>query len=147
MLVVACFAMTSASCRGCEDEEEKEERAREREHYWRVGIRIVGSGRVATFVDAFDCRSDGTVQSGECGPKLVTFKELRPASLQATPADGWTLDRWTSEIREPDGAMTTRKGPMPDGRVYLNGFGYADTGELETVTAIFVRAAPRDGGD
>ena len=30
---------------------------------------------------------------------------------------------------------------MPDGRVYLNGFGYEDTGELETVTAVFKRTA------
>jgi hypothetical protein len=28
---------------------------------------------------------------------------------------------------------------MPDGRFYLNGFGYEDTGELDTVTAVFVR--------
>ena len=30
---------------------------------------------------------------------------------------------------------------MPDGRVYLDGFGYSDTGELETVTAVFVPVA------
>lgn len=33
---------------------------------------------------------------------------------------------------------TAAPGPMPDGRVYLDGFGYRDTGQLETVTAVFV---------
>ena len=38
------------------------------------------------------------------------------------------------------GSKRPRAGPMPDGDVYLDGFGYADTGELETVTAVFTPA-------
>ena len=39
--------------------------------------------------------------------------------------------------------MRRRSGRMPDGRLYMNGFGYEDTGQLETVTAVFV-ATGRD---
>lgn len=142
LLVVAMVLLPAAckSCKSCDENEseEEEERERERDHYWRAQIRIVGKGTVKTFIDAFDCTSDGATQSGECGPKLVKFKELRPATMEATPAPGWRLERWESLIRGPDGATSPRSGPMPDGRVYLNGFGYADTGELETVTAVFV---------
>jgi hypothetical protein len=154
-LLVALLCLTTSaasckSCQSCDDEEEHEEREREREHYWRVAIRITGKGRVKTFIPAFDCRSDGERATGECGPKLVTFKELHPATLEAVADDGWTLGRWSSEIREKDGSVHARQGPMPDGRVYLNGFGYTDTGALETVTAVFVPlldASAADGDD
>ena len=65
--------------------------------------------------------------------------------MRATGAPGWKLDHWESRTRQRDGGMTSRVGPMPDGRVYLNGFGYSDTGGLETVTAVFTEA--RDGID
>ena len=133
----------TAGCHGCsscaEDEEEAEERDREREHFWRAQIAIVGSGRVTTFISAFDCASDGGSTVGTCGPLLVKFKELQPPTMEATPSPGWTFSHWESTIRQPDGATAPRPGRMPDGRVYLNGFGYADTGQLETVTAVFVR--------
>ncbi len=148
LLVVAMLSLPASckSCKSCEENEseEEEERERERDHYWRAQIRIVGKGSVKTFIDAFDCTSDGATQTGECGPKLVTFKELRPATMEATPAPGWRLDHWESILRAPDGATAPRSGPMPDGRVYLNGFGYADTGELETVTAVFVATPDGD---
>jgi hypothetical protein len=128
-----------ASCKGCSEPEEDEERDLARDHYWRAQIRIVGAGAVSTPVPAFDCASDGAAQRGECGPKLVTFKELAPPTMKATGAPGWRFDHWESLTLEPDGATTTRKGKMPDGPIYLNGFGYADTKELETVTAVFVR--------
>jgi hypothetical protein len=124
-----------------EEAEEKEEREMQRDHFWRVQIVVEGQGTVKTFIPAFDCTSDGTTQIGECGPKLVRFKELAPPTMEARPSSGWKLDRWESQIRAPDGSVHPRKGPMPDGRVYLNGFGYEDTGELETVRAVFVRLA------
>ncbi len=149
-IIAACIALTG--CRGCasceredEDGEEQEERDRARDHFWRAEIVIVGSGRVKTFIDAFDCVSDGGAAgaggaTGQCGPRLVTFKELHPATMQATPAPGWVFDHWEARIRERDGAIGPRPGRMPDGPVYLDGFGYSDTGQLETVTAVFVPA-------
>ena len=86
--------MTSASCKSCKldsEEEEQEERERERLHYWRAQIAIVGAGTVKTFIAAFDCASDGATQRGECGPKLVTFKEMQPATMEATAAPGWPI--------------------------------------------------------
>jgi hypothetical protein len=137
------LAMACTGCRSCrEDEsEEQEERDLSRDHYWRAQITIVGQGTVKTSVDAFDCASDGRVQHGTCGPKLVVFKELAPPTMQAIAAPGWRFDHWDALIREPDGAAHGRPGPMPDGRVYLDGFGYRDTGQLETVTAVFVSDA------
>lgn len=133
-------ALACTACKNCrEDEsEEQEERDLARDHFWRAQITIVGRGEVKTYVDAFDCASDGTVQRGTCGPKLVVFKELAPPTMQAIPAPGWRFDHWDALIREPDGATRGRSGPMPDGKVYLDGFGYRDTGQLETVTAVFV---------
>jgi hypothetical protein len=69
---------------------------------------------------------------------------MHPTTMQATAAPGWRFDHWESKIVEPDGAVTTRRGRMPDGPVYLNGFGYEDTGELETVRAVFVRVPDGD---
>jgi hypothetical protein len=143
--VFAACAIAScarARCNGCEDEtEEREEQDLARDHYWRARIEIVGAGRVRTFVDAFDCASDGGATTGRCGPALVRFKELAPATMEAIAAPGWRFDRWESSTREPDGEVLPRPGPMPDGRLYLNGFGYSDTGELETVRVIFVRSS------
>ena len=76
---------------------------------------------------AFDCSFLG----GDCGPKLVTFTERQPPLLRATAGPGWRFDHWESSLRT---------GAMPDGEFYLNGFGYEDSGQTETVTAVFVRA-------
>jgi hypothetical protein len=119
-------------------DESREEEDRDRDNYWRAQLLIVGQGGVKTAIGAFDCTSNGTKQWGECGPKLVTFKEMMPALLRATPATGWRLDHWESMLRQPDGTTSPRKGPIPDGLLYLNGFGYADTGELDIVKAVFV---------
>ncbi len=143
VVAVGAAATGFKACR--EDEaDEEEEREQELDHVWRAQIAIVGNGRVKTFIAAFDCVSEGGTQTGECGPKRVTFKERRPATMEATAAKGWKLDHWESQIREPDGSVRARAGLIPDGRVYLNGFGYADTGELETVRAVFVPMP--DGG-
>ena len=124
-------------CRAVPREEHKVH-TRDRDNFWRPRIEIVGKGRVTSVVDAFDCWSDGATQAGVCGPKLVVFKELSPPLLHAIAAPGWRLDHWASSIRNADGTASTRPGPMPDGDLYLNGFGYTDTGAVETVTAVFV---------
>jgi hypothetical protein len=120
--------------------EEQEERNARRPNYWRVQVAIEGQGSVVAVGGALDCRSDGAHQSGECGPKLLTFDELQPPLLRGTGARGWKLARWESQLRQANGQRTARQGPMPDGRWYLNGLGYSDTGALETVTAVFVPA-------
>jgi hypothetical protein len=145
LLVVAWTIVGSWSCKSCHDEEEEEEQEAARDNYWRAQIAIVGQGTVRTSTKAFDCTSDGSHQTGQCGPMLLKFKELAPPLLQAVGAPGWRFDHWESVIRARDGAVGPRQGRMPDGRLYLNGFGYVDTGALETVTPVFV-VAP-DGGD
>lgn len=160
LFLVACLALDSCnSCKHSEpargasaeeheeddEQEEQEERNANRDNYWRVQIAITGQGTVKTTVDAFDCTSDGGRPSGRCGPTLLRFKELQPPLLRATGAPTWRFDHWESSTRRPDGSVRKRTGPMPDSRLYLNGFGYTDTGELETVTAVFVRA--RAGSD
>jgi hypothetical protein len=146
----ALIAVTGCrGCRGCErdaDLEEQEKRDQQRDHFWRAQIEIAGHGRVKTVVDAFDCTSDGSEHRGECGPKLVRFKERAPALMQALPAPGWRFARWEATIHTPDGGTRSRVGPMPDGPTYLDGFGYADTGEIETVTAVFVPDAHAHDG-
>jgi hypothetical protein len=111
-----------------DDPEEQEDEDDQRDIYWRAKIEIVGGGTVATANGKFDCTSDGTSQRGTCGPTLVRFKELAPPLLQARDAQGWRFDHWESTLRDR----------MPQGRMYMNAFGYADTGQLETVTAVFV---------
>ncbi len=145
LLLLACIAAVPASCRACADKEEDEEENVARDNFWRAQIRIVGKGSVSTSAKAFDCRSDGTTQTGKCGPTLLRFKELQPPLLTAIGAPGWRFDHWASMIRTADGKEAPRQGRMPDGRVYLNGFGYSDTGALDTVTPVFVPAP--DGGD
>jgi hypothetical protein len=135
--------------KGCHDDdelEEQEERDMQRDNFWRARIAISGRGEVKTFVDAFDCTSDGAGQRGECGPKLVRFKELVPPTMEARPAAGWRFDHWEASILEPDGSTHGRPGQMPDGKVYIDGFGYEDTGQLETVTAVFVLVADAHDG-
>jgi hypothetical protein len=144
LAAVALAAAVAAYRWWREDEsEEEEEREQTLDHYWRPQIVITGAGRVRSVVPGFDCTSDGTSTHGACGPALVRFKELAPPSLEAVPAPGWRLDRWESSTREADGSVHGRTGPRPDGRLYINGFGYADTGAVETVTAVF---APLDAG-
>jgi hypothetical protein len=145
-LLIALPGGGATGCKACrkDEVEEEEEREGERAHFWRVQVAIAGKGTVKTFIPALECTSDGTTQSGDCGPKLLEFTELTPPTMEATAAPGWRFDHWESQIREPDGSVEPRKGPMPDGRVYLNGFGYRDTGELETVRPVFVLAS--DGG-
>jgi hypothetical protein len=142
MVAVASLGL-SLGCKACREDDEKEEeeeRSLARDHYWRVQVAIAGAGAVRSLpgTGAIDCASDATEQRGQCGPVLLRFKELNPAMLEANPAPGWRLEHWESRTREPDGAVVARRGPMPDGARYVNGFGYADTGALETVTAVFV---------
>jgi hypothetical protein len=125
-------------CREDDAKEEEEERNSSRDHYWRADLKIVGAGAVRTNTPGIDCTSDGTLRRGACGPLLMRFTERNPAMMEATPAPGWRLDHWESRTREPDGSVVGRRGPMPDGARYVNGFGYTDTGESETVTAVFV---------
>ena len=126
------------SCREDDAAEEEEERSLGRDHYWRAQVAIAGAGDVRATQSGIHCASNASEQSGACGPVLFRFKELQPAMLEATPAPGWRLDHWESRTREADAAIVVRRGPMPDGARYVNGFGYTDTGELETVTAVFV---------
>jgi hypothetical protein len=150
--LAACVALGAGACRANEhrdhspgaadhDDSDEAEQAEERETarptFWRVQIAIEGQGRVADATGAFDCHRDAGDQGGSCGPKLVTFPELRPPVLMETPALGWRFVRWQPVVRGRDGAIHPRKLPPPDGPRYINGFGYSDTGELETVTAIF----------
>ena len=138
---LACALATSCKRRvqleERDDDEDQEERETSRDNFWRVQIAIVGQGRVATTAPGFDCVSDGTTQGGDCGPRLVRFDERHPPLLRATGAPGWRFDHWESQTRAASGAITRRQGRMPDGRLYLNGFGYSDTGALETVFALF----------
>ena len=120
--------------------EAAEEHDAQRDNFWRARVVIVGRGRVKTFVAAFDCASEGAGEHGDCGPKLVRFKELAPPTMEAQPATGWRFDHWDAQIRDADGKVHGRAGKMPDGRVYIDGFGFEDTGQLETVTAVFVEA-------
>lgn len=150
LAILALVTLTGCpGCKACarDDElEEREERDQQRDHFWRAQLVITGHGQVKTVVDAFDCTSDEAGQRGECGPKLVRFKELAPPLMEARPAPGWRFVRWDALIRTPDGGSRPRVGPTPDGRMYLDGFGYSDTGELETVTAVFAPDADAHDG-
>jgi hypothetical protein len=140
--VIGCKA-----CREDDDAEEEEERTQQQDHFWRVQVKVVGEGSVAAADGKIRCTSnDAAAANLECGPVLFRFKELKPPLLEGVPHTGWRLDHWESSIREPDGTAAPRKGPMPDGRYYLNGFGYSDTGQLETVTAVF-RRGPDAGAE
>jgi hypothetical protein len=147
--LLLAFASPLPGCKACREDdeaEEAEERDQARDHYWRLQVSVIGEGAVRSNVPGVACGSDAAIGRQACGPVLLRFKELAPAMLEASPAAGWALDHWESHTREPDGAVVPRKGPMPDGTRYVNGFGYADTGELETVIAVFVRVHA-DGGE
>jgi len=149
-ILVGCISATS--CKSCHERRDTdvdrevdegsdpEEQDDNRDNFWRVRIAIVGHGNVATHATLLDCTSDGTHTWGTCGPQLVKFKERTPPLLRATGAPGWHFDHWEAVISTRAGSKRPRAGPMPDGDVYLDGFGYADTGELETVTAVFTPA-------
>jgi hypothetical protein len=124
--------------------DEGEDSDEARESFWRASVVIVGSGRVTTAVKSFDCVSNGEHQSGQCGPSLVRFAELSPPLLLAEPAAHWHFSHWESVLHEPDGTTRSRSMAWIDGPLYMNAFGYRDTGELETVTAVFVRDAVTD---
>ncbi len=128
-LAVVAVAVQQHAWRHVEgdDDDDDDDDGAPRPEYWRAQIAIRGQGRVATPMPTFDCTPAG----GQCGPKLVVFDERKPPLLHATGAPGWRFDHWESSLR---------KGAMPDGAFYLNGFGYSDTGETETVTAVFVPA-------
>lgn len=129
-----------ASCGHDEDEEEEaEEREQLRANYWRVQIVLVGAGTVRTASAELDCVGNGRLQIGACGPTLVAFDELHPPLLHAIAAPGWRFDHWEAQVRSPYGFMRPRIGPMPRAAFYIDGFGYTDTGELETLRAIFAR--------
>jgi len=139
--LLGALVVAPSACRACEDSEEEEEREALRDNFWRAQVAIVGRGGVKTAAPAIDCASDDARMTGVCGPHLFRFKELAPPLLQATPAPGWRFDHWESTIRARDGAVAPRQGRMPDGPLYLNGWGYEDTGALETVTCVFVPTA------
>jgi hypothetical protein len=156
VLIASSTLASSAliACKECRESEmeEAEEREQTLDHFWRVELVIEGSGAAVSVgpSPAFDCRSVGepaasdgrdaaSRQTGSCGPKLVTFKELQPPLIEGRPSPGWRLQGWKSLLRGKDGVSRPRSGPMPDGRFYINGMGYSDTGVLETVTAVFVR--------
>jgi hypothetical protein len=133
--VAARDAPTHAEVDPDQDDDEDDDR----DNYWRAQIAIVGRGAVKTTVEAFDCMRDSRdPPRGECGPKLVRFKELSPPLMRAIAARGSSFHHWEAIVHEPDGTTRARIGPLPDGPVYIDGFGYRDTGELETVTAVFV---------
>ncbi|GAC1546660.1 MAG: hypothetical protein NVS3B10_10630 [Polyangiales bacterium] len=134
-----------------EDEESDEEALEEKElttdQLWRVGVTLVGFGRVATAPGSpepqtLDCARDAAGQHGECGPKLLRYRQMTPALLTARGAVGWKFARWETRLRLPDGKIVRgRKIPEPFNRVYIDGFPAGDTGETELLTAIFERQA------
>ena len=162
-VVVVALASASAGCKTCksadtaskrqparvandddrddDDDDDQEDRDNNRDNFWRAKVLIMGDGTVSTVDSSFDCRGDGAHQTGSCGPALMKFNELRPPLMRAFAAPDWRFDHWESTIVEPNGTTHSRTGPMPDGDLYLNGFGYVDTGELEHVTAVFVSAS------
>jgi hypothetical protein len=149
-IVLAGLGLVNASCKSCEKPHDPdvdrqvdeggdpEEQDDSRDNFWRARISIIGSGNVRTENGEFDCVSDGTTVRGSCGPRLLRFKERQPPLMRATAERGWRFEHWEAVILEPNGSTRPRAGRMPDGPLYLNGFGYADTGEIETVTAVFV---------
>jgi hypothetical protein len=142
LVAVACHRRAPAEPDRGEDRDDQTEEHEEVEqhqlNFWRVKIEIVGRGMVYSVIGGLSCMSNGEHQGGSCGPKLLQFEELSPPLLHATAGPGWRFDHWESTIRSADGATRARPPPMPDGAYYLDGFGYSDTHETETVTAVFV---------
>ena len=150
-VALAFVAITCAACHGRahherdDDDPQSDEGGGEdedltRTNFWRVEVRINGHGTVSGAIARLDCADDRAQQHGTCGPTLLRFDELHPPLLRATAAPGWRFDHWEPTVRERDGSMRGRRGRIPDGPLYLDGFGYSDTGELEILTAVFVAA-------
>lgn len=157
MLLALCLALASQEV-GCarlrkaiekDEVEEKEghelseEERENQEHLWRVKLTLVGQGVVRTNIEGIPemslrCTRDEKAQSGECGPKLLRWKEGQPPLLTARGAKGWKFVRWTTSTLRPNGSIVpTEKVIEPGLRLYLNGMGTRDTGESELLTAYF----------
>ena len=142
------LAFVLAGCRSSAEPREHDRRVDEgadveeatdnRDNFWRARIVIVGHGDATTIDQRFACHGTAAGVLGACGPVLLRFHERQPPLVRATAALGWRFDHWSSTLTEPDGSTHPRAGRLPDGPLYLNGFGYTDTGELDTVTAVFV---------
>jgi hypothetical protein len=130
----AAIGVARSSADGADgaDDEDDEDAEDAQLNYWRPRVVVVGEGMVTSAIVPIAC----TPRGGLCGPLAIAFDEREPPLLQAVPARGWRLERWQSSLRS---------GPVLDGRFYINGLGYEDTGEVETVTAVFVRER-RAGG-
>jgi len=130
-----------------EERELSEEERENQEHLWRVQLTLVGEGVVRTNIEgipaiAVDCKRDAEGQSGECGPKLLRWKEARPPLLTAHGAPGWKFIQWKTSTRKADGSIVpTNKVLEPGLRLYLNGMGTKDAGDCELLTAVFERQA------
>jgi hypothetical protein len=134
----SCHESTRESDPHVDEGNDPEEADDQRDNFWRVRIEVVGAGDASTADKRLACVGDVTTVTGACGPLLLRFKEREPPLLRATATPGWHFDHWSSVLTEPDGSTHPRPGSMPDGVLYLNGFGYSDTGELDTVTVVFL---------
>jgi hypothetical protein len=133
--------------KGEEGEHGTEEEREHQDHLWRVGLVLIGEGTVQTNIEGIpemwmDCTRDAKGQSGECGPKLLRWKEVQPPLLDAHGAKGWKFVRWESRTRRWSGGIApTAKVIAPGNRLYLNGMGNRDTGACEILTAHFEKQA------
>jgi hypothetical protein len=128
VVAIAGFAAFAIKHHDDDDDDDDDEDAEDAQlNYWRPHVIVIGNGVVASVVAPITCTSSG----GMCGPTLIAFDERRPPLLRAIATPGWRFDHWESSLRT---------GPMPRGKLYINGFGYTDTGQTETVTAVFVPA-------
>ena len=131
------------------EEEALEEKELVEEQLWRVGVMVVGHGRVSTApqspeAQSIDCARDAHGQHGECGPKLLRYRQMTPALLTARGATGWKFSHWETRLRLPNAKIVPgRKIPEPFHRLYINGFPAGDTGETELLTAVFTQQANR----
>lgn len=125
------------------EERESEEERENREHFWRVELTLVGQGVVRTNLEGIkaiwvECTRDEKGQSGECGPKLLRWREGQPPLLTARGAKGWKFVRWESKTRKSDGKIVpTAKKFEPAQRLYFNAMGVDDNGDSELLTAYF----------
>jgi len=151
LAALAVLGTSLGSCKSCLETRNDDRRVDEsssdpdeaddlRKNFWRMRVAITGAGDATTADGRIACHGTALEVTGACGPVLFEFDERTPPLVHATAARGWRFVRWSSMLTEPDGSTHPRAGRMPDGLVYLNGFGYADTGELETVTAVFTEA-------
>jgi hypothetical protein len=127
VVAVTVVAVAVVVARRAGDDDDDDEDAEDAQlNYWRPRVEVVGEGIVTSAVVPIAC----TPRGGLCGPLAIAFDERQPPLLRAVPARGWRLAHWQSSLRT---------GPMPDSRFYVNGLGYEDTHQVETVTAVFVR--------